>query len=325
MSLLTLQMRAVTLAEDASMNLSDMPVPVLPERGALIRVLGCGLCGSDLEKMASGRVPAGTVLGHEVVGVIDALAPGAPDLFSVGQRVVVAHHVPCGVCVYCRQDAESMCRSFKRSNITPGGFAQCISVSEGHLTHTTFAVPEDITDAEAACVEPLACVMKAVRRLAGAESVAVIGLGFIGLLAAQLLPEAWGVDVTPERRDFAAAMGLRAFAPQTAPDGVDAVFMTVVTPAAWETALRLVRDGGKILIFAAGQAPVDASALYYRELQVLSSYSPGLQDLRDAAQAVFQRRVNVRDLVTHTLPLADIDQAVSLARNGEAIKVLLTP
>ena len=94
-----------------------LPMPELPQGGAIIQTLGCGLCGTDAEKIQQRKVPVGSVLGHEVVGRIHQLDAHYNGDFSVGDRLVLAHHVPCEICHYCLNGSPSMCADFKASNL----------------------------------------------------------------------------------------------------------------------------------------------------------------------------------------------------------------
>jgi L-iditol 2-dehydrogenase len=328
-----------------------MPIPPLPPGGARVKVIGCGLCGSDLDKYVHQKAPPGSVLGHEVVGIIDALDDDHPAGWRLGDRIVAAHHVPCGQCHYCLNDSESMCRRFKRTNLNPGGFSQYIVLSADHLANTTFRVPADISSAEASCVEPLACVLRAVRRGTAAAggrvvngSVAVVGLGFIGLMAAQVYRNegyaVYGLDLDPERLHLARSHGFvtdafhgadaperlqEALAQRTPLGRADIVFLTAVNAKTLETALDLVRDGGNLVVFtsAAPGTGLDPSRLYFREINVITSYSPALADLREAARMVFERRISVQPLISHQMPLSKIRDAFERYRDGRAIKIFI--
>src|SRR5438874_8175712 len=145
-------MRAVIFQGAGRLAPADIPRPAAGPGELLLRLRGCGLCGSDIAKLAdpAARVPA--VLGHEVVG--DVLEAGAGVRgFALGARVVTAHHVPCGECHYCRRGSESMCRAFKASNLDPGGFAEFIRVPALNVQRATFNVPDHLTDEEASFVE----------------------------------------------------------------------------------------------------------------------------------------------------------------------------
>ena len=328
---------------DYAIATAQAPEPALPKNGALLRVSGCGLCGSDLEKFLLKKAPPGSVLGHEVTGVIEtldnrqadgsAVADNNIDGFNVGDRIVTAHHVPCGECHYCCNGSESMCRQFKATNLLPGGFAERLALSSGHLKHTAFKIPDHISDAEASCMEPLACVLKAVRRSTQNrhrhEGVVVItGLGFIGLLSAQVYQQLGytvrGLDLNPNRLALAKTQGWVDEEVSETPAQADIVFLTVTTPATVTQALSLVRDGGTLVLFAGGNAAVDMNELYFREISVVPSYSPALEDLREAARLVFEGRINVKPLLSHTLPLREINRAFELYRSGEALKVFIT-
>ncbi|WP_303673979.1 alcohol dehydrogenase catalytic domain-containing protein [Vampirovibrio chlorellavorus] len=339
-------MQAATVQPDYQLALSELPIPAIPDDGALIRVLGCGLCGSDLDKVIHSKAQPGTVLGHEIVGIIEALAPNAPAHWSVGDRLVSAHHVPCGTCHYCLSDSESMCRQFKATNFVPGGFAQYLSLTGPHLEKTAFKVPSGITDAEASCVEPLACVLRGIRRgqRQHQKSVAVVGLGFIGLMTAQVYQNegstVYGIDLVESRLTLAQAEGFvkQAFHPiqqaaeiketlttDTPTGQVDTVFLSVVNNKTLDLALELVRDGGNIIVFTSGPAgtSVDPSRLYFREINLITTYSPALRDLKNAAELVFNRKIRLQPLLSHTLSLRDIQQGVDLYQQGQAIKVFI--
>jgi L-iditol 2-dehydrogenase len=339
----------ILLAVDASaqkFKQVEQACPALPVDGALLSTTGCGLCGTDVEKLLYKKVPDGSVLGHEVVGKIAALGEQALCDFKVGQRVIVAHHVPCDTCHYCLNASPSMCLAFKQSNFSPGGFTPTLALSQGHLQHTTFAIPDHISDREAACTEPLACVLRAIDRLKpmqGQASVAVIGLGFIGLMASQVFKQqgAWvlGLDTEASRLHLAEVAGYSSAVWQatqeasspalqtlleanTAVGKVDTVCLTVGNKAAWELALSLVRDGGQILVLAASpEVNVSASTLYYRELNVITSYSPSLASLKAATEWIFNRRISLTPLITHPISWRQANEGLEAYRKREAIKV----
>lgn len=342
-------MRAASVSENFDFNITTLNPPKRPTGGALIKLLGCGLCGSDLEKLMHKKAEPGSVLGHEVVGTITELCPTYQGDFSVGDRIVTSHHVPCLTCQYCLNDAESMCRDFKRSNLAPGGFSEIIALTEGHLNHTAFKVPHHITHAEASCVEPLSCVVKGVRRsgtIKGNGHVLIIGLGFIGLLAAQLYHQqghaVYGVDINDEKIKFANEQDwftaacqpnqLNDHLPVSTPDnpfvGMDTVFVSIVLPQTLKQTFNTIRDGGTIVQFSRAFSPeaqYNPDELYYREIQIVPSYSPSLIDLNTAAQLIFSKEINVAPLCTHQFTLENANQALDAYRSGQAIKALLVP
>jgi L-iditol 2-dehydrogenase len=322
----------------------QLPMPTLPEGGAIIETLGCGLCGTDAEKIHQAKVPVGSVLGHEVVGRIHQLGAHYNGDFAVGDRLAIAHHVPCGICHYCLNGSPSMCAEFKASNLFPGGFAPYFSASARHLEHTAFKIPAHISDREAACMEPLACVLRAIRRTPLASqngSVAIIGLGFIGLLTAQALSnqgqKILGLDLNPQRLGLARTMewvdlavhpteqtsDWQAWLKEQATQAVDAVFLSVVNRHTLALAFQLLRNGGTLTLMA-GNAQgeiLDPKDLYYREINIVTSYSPALEDLRQASEALFSRQIVVNPLMTHPMPIENFNEGLSLYTQSDAIKV----
>ncbi len=338
-------MKAAVIDAPQSLGVCEtIPTPELPPGGALIRVTGCGLCGSDVDKLIHRNFPTGTILGHEVVGEIETLSRQAQMDFPTFQpriRVVVAHHIPCRTCYYCLHQAPSMCAAFKESNIIPGGFSEQIAVSHNHLSHTVFPIPDGVSDEAASCVEPLACCIRAVHRLpaTAGKTVALFGLGFIGLLTAQYLRlkgyTVFGLDLSSERVQLAKTQAMvedattdpiefqRLLERHTDGRGADIVFLSVVTPQTLETAFQRVRDGGTLMLFSASGTPqpmVDQNAIYYREITVLSSYSPGLEQLREAADLVFNTQIQTEPLITTFSGLESLPQALSRYRSGQILK-----
>lgn len=326
---------------------STHAVPECPTGGALVKLLGCGLCGSDVEKLVHGKAQPGQVLGHEVVGRVIAVDTEAtPEARSLlGQRVAMAHHAACGQCHFCRSENESMCATFKATNFVPGGFASVIAIGPAHLANTVFLMPDTVSDAAASATEPLACVLKAMARgkAPGQQSVLIVGLGFIGLMAAQCYKQQgyWvaGIDINPERCIVAKDHGWVdvAVLPQDWPTtlkglplpagGVDVVFLTVLSSSILTQALASVRDGGTLVQFcrAATEASLDTTPVYTRELRWVASYSPSMASLREAAQMIAAGKLQLDALYTHTRPLAELNTAITDYRTGTAIKVLLTP
>lgn len=314
------------------------PVPPIAAGELLLRVRGCGLCGSDLAKL-QGPVAAPAVLGHEVVGEVAAVGPGAGD-FRPGERLVVAHHVPCFACHYCRRDSPSMCRAFKTSNLDPGGFAEYLRVPAENVRHATFRVPADMPDAVAAFTEPLGCCVRAVRRAAAGpgDTVIVAGLGAMGCLLAQLLHQRGtrviGLDPIAERRALARQLGVRdALAPEEVAAGVagatdgrgaDLAILTTGAPAVVRDALGWVRDGGAVHLFVGeGEGPLPVGELYRRELSLSATYSSSPADLAGAFELLRAGAVRVKALVSHRVPLERLADAVALAARREALKVFV--
>jgi L-iditol 2-dehydrogenase len=322
---------------------ADWPRPVIGPGELLLRVRGCGLCGSDIAKVVDGVARPPAVLGHEVVGEVVEVGEGARG-FARGDRVVVAHHVPCGACHYCRRGSESMCRAFKASHLDPGGFAEFVRVPPANVRQATFRVPDHLSDEEASFVEPLACCLRAVdrARVEPGDTAVVVGLGSIGCLLVQLLRRAGarvaGADPLAARAALARALGAEAagdpagvaeaVAALSNGRGADHVIVTGggVDVLPWAT--QVARDGGALHYFAGGAGaalPLPLATLYHRELTVTATYSASPATLGRAFWLIAAGKVEVDRLVSHRLPLERLAEGIGLMRRREALKVYVTP
>jgi L-iditol 2-dehydrogenase len=279
--------RAVVLDEEGQPRLADVDEP--DGTGELVRVLACGLCGSDVEKL--GRGPAGTVLGHEVVADLG------------GRRVALVHHRPCGECARCRAGRESTCERFQASTIRPGGFAERVRAD------AWVDVPDGVDDPRATMIEPLACVLRGAERVPQGR-VLVVGHGFVGRLFAAVLSrrgdEVFAIDRDP-RRTWREPDGPVGAAVICAPGGAD-------------RALEALEPGGTLLVFADAGA-VAAGPLYHRELTVVGSRSATPRHMERAAGLLAEL-----DLPEPTvLPLERFADGLDLYRRGDALKVVFAP
>lgn len=286
-------------------------------KGAIVKVLGCGLCGSDIVKFVHKISKDGTVLGHEIVAEIVDIDSDTD--FKIGDEIVTSHHIPCGECVYCKHGNVSMCEHFKSTNIRPGGFSEYVYLSEEHLKNVALLKPENLSDIEASFYEPLGCIVRAVKRanLLKGDKALVVGLGSIGILTAQALKaygyDVLGCDLLKERIDLLKSFGIEACDVRELGDDykADGIFMTSGADKAIGTALKYVRNGGKILVFSSTPSNLSAypnNEIYYRELTVMGSYSPAPVDLKDSLALLKEGKVKVKGIST-VYNLDDIQKA----------------
>ncbi len=336
-------MKAAVHVGAGRIELRDWPAPAPGPGEILLRLRGCGLCGSDIAKLTPGAAGPPAVLGHEVVGDVVEAGAGVAG-FGAGQRVVVAHHVPCFQCHYCRRGSASMCRTFKRVNLDPGGFAELVRVPAPNVVHAAFALAPEMSDEVASFTEPLACCLRAVARarLGAGDTALVVGLGSVGCLMAQAAEtvgaRVLGFDLVDARRRLARGFGTEAPDDETGLDqavaaatdgrGANVVLLTAGGASALAWAERRVRDGGAIHCFAGGDGdalPLPLDRLYRRELTVTATYSSSPADLALAFALLARGAVRVDGLITHRLPLGRLAEGVDLMRRREAVKVYVTP
>lgn len=314
---------SIVLKETETLKLSDFG------SGAIIRTNGCGLCGSDIVKFKNHLVKDGTVLGHEIVGEIIEI--NSKTDFKVGDKIVSSHHIPCFDCVYCKNENYSMCEHFKLTNIDPGGFSEYIYLSEEHLQNVAYKIPENLTEIEASFYEPLGCCIRAIKRgdLLPNSKVLVAGLGSIGILMAQGLKAyghtVFGCDILQERIYKSIELEIPSYNSNELENfGVDAVFLTAGADATIDLAIKNVRDGGKIIVFASTPKNMGFAnnEIYYRELTVMGSYSPSPADLKDSIDLLASGKVNVKNLST-VYEFNDIENAFRDTMSNKILKAYI--
>lgn len=335
-------MQAIVI-KNKNVVLTELKTPSLSQTqiGAIIKIFGCGLCGSDIVKLKQ-HPKEGLVLGHEIAGEIVDINCDVD--FKIGDRIVMGHHVPCFECIYCKNENYSMCKHFKETNIFPGGFAEYIFASEEHLLNTVFKIPDNLTEIEASFMEPLACCLRAVKRTSLIENstVVVVGLGSIGLLMGQCLKtfghKVIGCDLIQNRLDIAKRSGFdevilsndtsnaaEKIMKVTKNFGADAIFMTSGAYQTIPLSLAAVRDGGKIVVFSSVYSlnGYPNNEIYYRELTIFGSYSPAPIDLKEALELIKTKKVNVKNFST-IYKFKDTANAIEDTVNNKILKAYIT-
>ena len=295
-------------------------------KGAIVKILGCGLCGSDIVKFKHNIVKDGAVLGHEIVAIIEEI--NSDTDFNIGDKIVSSHHIPCFECTYCKHGNYSMCPHFKETNIIPGGFSEKVYLSEEHLKNVAYKVPTNLSNEEISFYEPLGCCVRAIKRchLQSSDNILVIGLGSIGLIMSQAIQamgyNVFACDLLDNRINLAREKGIKAFnsfdldnfekiiKEKTDSYGVDAVFMTSGADKAIDVALKTIKMGGKVLVFSSTPQNMGYAnnEIYYKELSIMGSYSPSPKDLEDSFELLSSGKVDVKDLTT-TYPFDKIQEA----------------
>ena len=205
-------MKVAVLHSFNDIRIEDWRVPEVEKGEALIRMKACGICSGDvmpwyIEKKAP------LVLGHEPAGEIVALGEGVTD-FQIGDPVFVHHHAPCMSCHYCSRGDYVLCETWKRSRIVPGGLAEYVKIPAVNLKQDTLKLPPEVDYLAGTLVEPLACVVKGMRRLGvkPGDTVLIIGLGVMGALFVALArhmgaSKVVGMDMVPYRLKKALEIG----------------------------------------------------------------------------------------------------------------------
>lgn len=348
-------MRAAVYRGINDVRVETVPVPPIGPGEVLLRVHACGICGTDLKKIHTGSHSAPRIFGHETAGTVAAVGTGVTK-FTVGDRTMVFHHIPCGECYYCRKRTFAQCETYKRVGVTAGftpaggGFAEYVRVMDWIVRRGLVKIPDGVPFEQAAFVEPVNTCLKAIKNLnlAPDETVLVIGQGPIGILLASLAAKTGAKvltsDLYPERHAIAASFGLThpidaradvTAATKTASEGrgADAVILAVGSNSLIATAMEAARPGGRVLLFAQtqhGEAIFDPAAVCMDEKSLLGSYSSSADIQDEGVSLVFHGYgggFNLTRLISHRFPLEQAVEAIHLASTPSAhsMKVMIEP
>jgi len=335
-------MKIANWYNNQDIRLEEVPTPAPGPGQMLVKVISCGICGSDIVEWY--RLPrAPLVQGHEIGAEVIAVGE-AMNKYKPGDRVFIAPKVPCMRCDYCQNGHYPVCSMIKAR--LPGGFAEYILVPQSLVENGTYRLPDNITYDQSTFIEPLACVVRA-QRLAGLrenQTVLVMGSGMSGLLHVKLAKSKkcriLATDINPRRLEIAAAAGADVTLDAAenvaerlvAANGrkVDVVMLCTSAMSAVEQAWQCVDKGGAVVFFTVPgpekNVTIPINSFWTREIRVLTSYYCGPPDIADAISLIETRTITVDDMITHQLPLKDIAKGFELVVDGrESIKVIIKP
>jgi L-iditol 2-dehydrogenase len=341
-------MRVAMYYNNRDVRLEEMKVPRIGPGELLIQILASSICGSDI--MEWYRIKhAPLVLGHEIAGRVAGVGQGVVG-FHEGNRVVATHHVPCFACHYCRSGHETVCDTLLGgTHFDPGGFCEYVRLSAINVERGTWLLPDEVTYEAATFVEPLACVLRG-QRVAGIQpgsSVLVLGSGIAGLLHIKLaLANGAGMvvatDLSKERLGLARQYGAHYALPADSDiplefnklnngRGADVVIVCATAETVCQQAFQAVGRGGVILLFAPTPAdtevPLSINDIFWRrDVTVTTSYAASPDDCVEALELIRSKRVEVYDMITHRLGLAETGEGFRLVAEGAgSLKVIIKP
>jgi L-iditol 2-dehydrogenase len=348
-------MRAAVYRGIDDVRVETVPVPEIGPGEVLVRIHTCGICGTDLKKIHIGSHSAPRIFGHEMAGTIVKVGEGVTN-FSVGDRVMAYHHIPCGNCFYCRKKTFAQCESYKKVGCTAGfepsggGFAEYIRVMDRIVRGGLVRIPDDVPFEQAVFIEPVNTCYKAIEllHLQPDETVLVIGQGPIGILLAALARRSGATiltsDLYPERHAIASKFGLEhpldargdvvaAAKAATEGRGADVALVAVAGNALIRTAMDAIRPGGRVMLFAAtqhGEAPFDPADVCMDEKTLMGSYSSSLtvnDKVADLVLSGYHKGFDLTQLISHRFSLEDAVEAIKLASNPhpDSMKIIIQP
>jgi len=340
-------MRVAVWYSNRDIRIEERPVPRIGAGEMLVRIIASGICGSDvMEWYRIDRAPL--ILGHEIAGEIAAVGNGV-EKYKVGDRVAVAHHVPCNTCRYCLSGNHTACDTLRRTNFDPGGFAEYVRLPAINVDRGVFLLPDNMSFEEATFIEPLACVLRGQRKadIRLGQSVLVIGSGIAGLLHVKLARALDAgrivtVDINKYRLKAAEKFGADTVfnADEYSPERLretnngylaDVVIVCTGAVTAVAQALVSVERDGVVLFFAPTgpgvTVPLSINDVFWRtDVTLTTSYAGSPADYSSALELIRSRRVPVQDMITHRLKLAETGLGFKLvAEARDSLKVIIAP
>jgi len=335
----------------------DYPLPHVGDKDILLKVKACGFCGTDCKIFLNGHraVTPPRVIGHEIVGEVFEIGKKAKTALKKKDRVIVVTPVGCTKCVYCRQGRSNMCPWVANDvhsigYYTDGGFAEyCLIPAEAVAQKILIKIPKHVTDEEAAVVEPLSCVINGQEKLKvkPEDVVLIIGAGPIGTLHA-LLAKAQGVkqiiiaDIAEDKlalaqkviptAKFLNTKGIDAkekILEMTDQAGADVVVVAAPVPVAQQLAIDSAAILGRISFFAGlpkgtNTVEIATNTIHYKELEVYGSFASYRAQYIRALDLIAKKQIDLKNLITHTLPLKDMKKAIALFQSGKTLKTIIT-
>ncbi len=323
-------------------RVEEIPTPSPGPWEMLVKVISCGICGSDLVEWY--RLPrAPLVQGHEVGVEVVEIGEGV-SRYKRRDRLFIAPKVPCLKCNYCLKGHYPQCTAMK--DRLPGGFAEYILVPKELVKNGCYLLPDNMSYDQATFIEPLACVVRS-HRLASIEegqTILILGSGLSGLLHIKLAKykncKVIATDINKRRLEMATSFGADRVA-DAASDileeimhvngkKADVVIVTTSAMSAFKQAWETVDMGGVVVLFAVPgpdqDVVVPVNDFWRKEIRILTSYYCGPPDIEEALDLIAKGDIIVDDLITHRLPLKDTAKGFKMLLDGsEALKIIIKP
>jgi L-iditol 2-dehydrogenase len=342
-------MKAVVFYRPGDIRFEEVATPTPGPGEVLVRIGAALTCGTDLKTYRRGhpviikKTPA--LFGHEWAGTVEAVGEGVESARR-GDRVVGANSAPCHACFPCRIGRVNLCEDLQFLN---GAYAEYIRVPPRIVRQNLLPIPERLSFAEAALVEPVACALHGIERsgVRMGQTLCIFGAGPMGLLLTQLAKrqgvrvimvgkgsfrltkaaEAGADDVLDAVQGERALAEVRRLSPEGR--GADVTIEATGKPEVWEQAVEVTRKAGTVVLFG-GCEPgtsfrVDTRRMHYEELMLIGVFHHTPRHIRGALHLLEQGLLNTKVLLTHQMALSSLPEAFELLARGEAIKVVLTP
>lgn len=346
-------MKAVVVRASMQFGVEDVPVPECPEAGFLLKVIACGLCGSDLRTLRSGhrKVTLPWIIGHEICGDVVEIGRNYQGPWKVGERLAVGPNAYCGICDFCIDGRYEFCENYVEiAQEWPGGFAEYIAIPEECVKlGTIHRPPEGLDPALAGISEPVSSCVNAQDRgqIGLGDTVVIIGSGPIGcthisLARARGADKIYIADIVDERLKLAEPFEPDATINAAETDlvqevrrltggkGADVVITATPAPIASVQAVEMARKAGRILIFGGlpkdnSKPDVDMNIVHYEALQIIGITAFAPRHQRAALKFLASGRIPGDKLITHRFPLTEFKKGAMMMLEGKVLKPVFFP
>jgi len=325
-------MKVAVYYNNHDIRIEEFPKPAAKEGEILVKVKATGICGTDvMEWYRIKKAPR--ILGHEIAGEV---VESKSKKFKKGQRVFVSHHVPCNKCKYCLAGNHTACEALHKGNYFPGGYSEFIEVPQANVDIGTYVLPPEVSYEEGTMIEPLACAVRGQRviNVAKGQTVLILGSGVSGLLNIRLAKlkgaQVIATDIDGYRLKKAKEVGADKVidAREKLSLKADRVIISTGALAAVSQAFDCIDRKGIIQFFAIPNKNIEIPIedFWRNEITVTSTYGAAPADLKEALDLIKNIKINVRDMITHILPLDKIQEGFKIVLEAkDSLKVVLTP
>jgi L-iditol 2-dehydrogenase len=325
-------MKVAVYYNNNDIKIEERPKPQIQQGEILVKVKASGICGTDvMEWYRIKKAPR--ILGHEIAGEI---VESKSEKFKAGQKVFVSHHVPCNECKYCLEGNHTACETLHKGNYDPGGFSEFIRIPKINVDNGTYLL-DNLSYEEGTMIEPLACCVRGQRiiNVKKERTVLILGSGISGLMNIQIAKlkgaKVIATDIDEYRLKKAKEFGADEVIDvkkQELNIKADRIIICTGAMQAVEQAFKCIDKKGIILFFAIPSKNIELPIVDFwrNELTVTSSYGAAPIDLQESLDLIKNKKINIKDMITHKLPLEKIQEGFKIVSEAkESLKVVIEP
>lgn len=344
------KMNAAVMYGPNDIRYEEVDKPTCPEGGFVLKVKAIGLCGSDIRNLTTdsrrGNYPY--VYGHEVVGEVCEVSPEVEN-YKVGQMIYVYPDAHCLKCENCRSGHNEQCTEVEKYTDRPGGFADYIAYTKKRVDRgATYILSDEVDPILATLAEPMSSTYACVENInvTLGDTVAIIGAGPIGIFLS-ILSKMRGaekvilIDINQNRLDMASKFDIDYLINSSEKDpvkevleltnniGANKVISANPSTIAQQQAILMAKKSGIVVFF--GGVPkgalteIDTNIIHYNGLWIYGHYGANSIQVQKSFELAISERFPAKKIITHVLPLKNINEAIELTRQGQALKVVLLP